>query len=76
MNVQAPVFRRIQNGLGQDQPIGRHHRYIKIKIGKGLLFLGRFQRHRMADLDPLLGGPGMHRAWRFLVPAPRRTRRL
>ena len=34
MDIDAPLARRIQNRLRQDQTIGHHHRHIRIKRGE------------------------------------------
>ena len=34
MNIEAPVFRRVEDGVGQDQAIGHHDRHIGTKSRK------------------------------------------
>ena len=47
MNVDAAVFRHIQNLLGEDLPEGGHHENLRVK------FLQLFHRLRLPDADRL-----------------------
>ena len=45
VDIQTPGFRRIQNGLGQDQTIGHNNSHIRAERCKLRLRFGGFQRN-------------------------------
>src|SRR3546814_11400016 len=76
LDVQAPVARRVEHRLRQDQAIGRDHRDIEIERREFGLVLGALQALWRAD-GPAVGfGPAIDRALLQLLAALRRYRRL
>ena len=76
MEIEATHARRIENRLGQDQPVGDDDRDIEIERGKGLLLSLAFQRNGREDGKAVLFGKAVHRRQLFGKPAARLARRL
>jgi len=76
MHVEAAKTRRIEDGLGQDQPIGDYNGRIEVQRRKGGLLFCLFQGFGRAHFQPAAFGEGMHGGGRELLPAPSPGRRL
>jgi len=76
VDIQTPGFRRIQNGLGQDQTIGHNNSDIRVERCKLRLRFGGFQRNGVTYQQPQSLCPLLNRAGAVLFASPRRARRL
>ncbi len=76
MNVEAPLARRVQNSLRQDQTVGNHNRHIGVQRCKLGLLLRILQADRVAHLKPQRLRPGVNRRGSVLLAAPRWARWL
>ena len=74
--LMQPSLRRVEDGLGQDQPIGCDHSEIGVQPAEPRLLSVVPQRLRRPHLDPELLRPLVHRRLPLRLAASRRPRRL
>jgi hypothetical protein len=54
MNIYAAERRRIEDGFGQDQPVGGDHSNVCVERGEIRLGVRGLQTDRVPDIDPAL----------------------
>ena len=76
MNVQASLAGRGQYRLWQDQPVSRHHGYLRAQGLKGFKILFILEVFRGQDRNAMIFSEPVNRAFALLHAAPAFSRRL